>query len=77
MLAFLFDASAAPASRYTGSILYGVAYYEEYEPSDRLDADVQMMKSAGITVVRIGESTWGPLEPRDGVFDFSHIPLGG
>jgi len=65
--------NAAPASRYPGSILYGAAYYEEYEPYDRLDADVQMMKSAGITVVRIGESTWGTLEPRDGVFDYSHI----
>jgi beta-galactosidase len=64
---------AAPAARYPGSILYGAAYYEEYEPYNRLDADVQMMKSAGITVVRIGESTWGTLEPRDGVFDYSHI----
>lgn len=66
-------ANAAPASRYPGSILYGVAYYEEYEPYDRLDADVKLMKAAGINVVRIGESTWGTLEPRDGVFDFSHI----
>ena len=65
--------SAAPASRFTQPILYGVAYYEEYEPYDRLDADVQMMKSAGITAVRIAESTWGTLEPRDGVFDFSHV----
>ena len=55
------------------TILYGVAYYEEYAPYDRLNADVQMMKSAGITVVRIGESTWGTLEPQDGVFDYSHI----
>ncbi len=65
--------NAAQTSRFTPPIHYGVAYYEEYEPHDRLDADVQMMKSAGITVVRIGESTWGTLEPRDGVFDFSHI----
>src|SRR4051794_383570 len=54
-------------------ILYGAAYYEEYAPYDRLTADVQMMKSAGINVVRIGESTWGTLEPHDGVFDYSHI----
>lgn len=55
------------------AILYGAAYYEEYAPYDRLGADVQMMKSAGINVVRIGESTWGTLEPHDGVFDYSHI----
>jgi beta-galactosidase len=53
--------------------LYGAAYYEEYAPYDRLNADVEMMRSAGITVVRIAESTWGTLEPQDGVFDYSHI----
>jgi beta-galactosidase len=55
------------------TILYGAAYYEEYAPYDRLQADVQMMKSAGITVVRIAESTWGTLEPQDGIFDYSHL----
>ena len=53
--------------------LFGVAYYDEYMPYDRLEQDVRMMKEAGITVVRIGESTWSTMEPRDGVFDFSHI----
>jgi beta-galactosidase len=65
--------SSAQAPRHPGSILYGAAYYEEYEPYDRLDADVEMMKSAGISVVRIAESTWGTLEPQDGVFDYSHV----
>ena len=32
-----------------------------------------MMKEAGINVVRIAESTWGTLEPQDGVFDFTHV----
>ena len=54
-------------------LLYGVAYYDEYMPYDRLDKDVQMMKDAGINVVRIAESTWSTVEPQDGVFDFSHI----
>src|ERR1051325_3153489 len=54
-------------------LLYGVAYYDEYMPYERLDKDVQMMKDAGINVVRIAESTWSTLEPQDGVFDFSHI----
>jgi beta-galactosidase len=34
---------------------------------------VQMMKAAGINVVRIAESTWSTEEPEDGVYDFSHI----
>lgn len=55
------------------TILFGAAYYEEYSATDRLDEDVSMMKATGITVVRIAESTWGTLEPQDGVFDFSHV----
>jgi beta-galactosidase len=54
-------------------LLYGVAYYDEYMPYDRLDKDVAMMKAAGINVVRIAESTWSTLEPQEGVFDYSHI----
>lgn len=54
-------------------ILYGVAYYDEYMPYDRLDKDVEMMKAAGINVVRIAESTWSTCEPQEGVFDFSHV----
>ena len=53
------------------SILYGVAYYPEYMPYDRLDKDVDMMQKAGITVVRVGESTWSSWEPRDGDFQFA------
>ena len=53
------------------SVLYGVAYYPEYMPYDRLDEDVQLMQKAGITVVRVGESTWSSWEPRDGDFQFA------
>ncbi|RBP62863.1 hypothetical protein [Brenneria salicis] len=34
-------------------LLYGVAYYDEYMPYDRLNEDIRMMKAAGINVVRI------------------------
>ena len=53
------------------TVLYGVAYYPEYMPYDRLDKDVELMKQAGITVVRVGESTWSTWEPRDGDFQFA------
>ncbi len=52
------------------TVLYGVAYYSEYMPYDRLDADVDLMQKAGITVVRIGESSWGLWEPQDGKFEY-------
>lgn len=54
-------------------LLYGVAYYDEYMPYDRLETDIQMMKEAGINVVRIAESTWSTHEPQNGVFDFSSV----
>jgi beta-galactosidase len=53
------------------NILYGAAYYEEYMPYDRLEQDVQLMQQAGISVVRMGESSWGLWEPQDGHFDFA------
>ncbi len=53
------------------TILYGAAYYPEYMPYDRLDKDVELMQKAGLTVVRVGESTWSSWEPRDGDFQFA------
>lgn len=55
------------------NLLFGAAYYLEYMPYDRLEKDIQMMKDAGMNVVRIAESTWSTLEPREGEFDFSYI----
>src|SRR5512141_2855704 len=48
-------------------LLFGVAYYDEYMPYDRLDEDIRMMKDAGINVERIAESTWSTHEPQHGV----------
>ncbi|MBQ2667649.1 MAG: beta-galactosidase [Clostridia bacterium] len=54
-------------------LLYGVAYYDEYMPYERLEKDMEMMKAANINVIRIAESTWASEEPEDGVFDFTHV----
>ncbi len=54
-------------------ILYGVAYYYEYMPYERLEEDAKMMKECGINVVRICESTWGYYERQDGVFNFDNV----
>jgi beta-galactosidase len=53
------------------TILYGVSYYPEYMPDERLEKDVALMQEAGINVVRLGESTWSSWEPRDGEFHFA------
>ncbi len=57
------------------NVLYGAAYYNEYMPADlqpgRLEKDVALMKEAGISVVRMGESTWSLWEPKDGEFEYA------
>jgi beta-galactosidase len=60
------------------TVLYGAAYYNEYMPEDmpggraaRLEKDVELMKAAGLNVVRMGESTWSLWEPADGQFDYA------
>jgi beta-galactosidase len=57
------------------NVLYGAAYYNEYMPDDlqtgRLEKDVALMQQAGISVVRMGESTWSLWEPDDGKFDYA------
>jgi len=42
----------------TDTVLYEASYYHEYMPYERLDRDVELMRKAGVTVVRVGESTW-------------------
>ncbi|PKE27640.1 beta-galactosidase [Rahnella sp. AA] len=54
-------------------LYYGVAYYDEYMPVERLEKDIAMMLDAGINVVRIAESTWSTLEPAEGQYNFRHI----
>lgn len=53
------------------TVLYGASYYHEYMPAERLARDVELMKQAGLTVVRVGESTWSSWEPADGRFEFA------
>jgi beta-galactosidase len=54
-------------------VLYGVAYYAEYQPYDRLDRDLDLMSEAGLNVIRVGESVWSTWEPEDGRFDLDWL----
>jgi beta-galactosidase len=69
------DLTASPPGSVLPTILYGAAYYNEYMPADlqpgRLEKDVDLMKQADITVVRMGESTWSLWEPVDGKFEYA------
>ena len=70
----LLGQAAAPNAELP-NVLYGAAYYNEYMPADlqpgRLEKDVALMQRAGISVVRMGESTWSLWEPSDGTFDYA------
>ncbi|BDD01260.1 beta-galactosidase (plasmid) [Persicobacter psychrovividus] len=73
LLMLLFVNQAIAQNDKQDELLFGVAYYDEYMPTERLDKDIEMMKAAGINFVRIAESTWSTVEPADNVYDFSHI----
>ena len=73
LAAGLLSAASADEPVRLDTILYGASYYLEYMPVERLDKDVALMAKAGINFVRVGESTWGVLEPEDGRFDFAWL----
>ncbi|GAA2982904.1 beta-galactosidase [Microbacterium terrae] len=54
-------------------ILYGAAYYAEYHRTDRIDEDLDLMKAANFTVIRVGESVWSTWEPEDGRFELDWL----
>ncbi len=53
------------------TFLSGASYYHEYMPYERLEEDFGLMEEAGVTVIRVGESTWSGWEPREGEFAFA------
>lgn len=57
----------------TDHLLFGAAYYSEYLPYDRVEKDMEMMEKAGMNTIRIAESTWSTIEPKDDIFDFTHL----
>jgi hypothetical protein len=50
-------------------VLFGPAYYHEYQPYERLGGDIALMRKAQMSVVRVGESSWSRWEPEDGRID--------
>jgi beta-galactosidase len=62
---------------------FGVDYHPEQwvypyggtpeNPEGAWERDIDMMQTAGINVVRIGEFTWGLCEPEDGKYDFGWL----
>jgi beta-galactosidase len=54
-------------------VLFGAAYYHEYQPYERLKTDLDLMAEAKFTVIRVGESVWSTWEPENGRFDLDWL----
>ena len=57
-------------------VLFGAAYYHEYQPYERLKTDLDLMAEARFTVIRVGESVWSTWEPENGRFDLDWLAAG-
>lgn len=44
-------------------VLFGAAYYHEYQPDQPLDSDLDAMANASFSVIRVGESVWSTRRP--------------
>lgn len=53
-----------------GSMTAGVCYYPEHWPKKLWAEDLDRIKAAGLSVIRIAEFAWSLLEPEEGVFQF-------
>ncbi len=62
----------AASPRFSG-VLFGAAYYAEYQATDRLELDLDLMQQASFSVIRVGESVWSTWEPRDGEFELDWL----
>lgn len=54
-------------------VLFGAAYYHEYQPYERLKDDLDLMAEAHFTVIRVGESVWSTWEPDNGHFELDWL----
>ncbi len=54
-------------------VLFGAAYYHEYQPYERLKTDLDLMTEAKFTVIRVGESVWSTWEPENGRFELDWL----
>ena len=60
-------------ARLPAAVLFGAAYYHEYQPYDRLKTDLDLMAEAHFSVIRVGESVWSTWEPENGRFDLDWL----
>ncbi len=52
---------------------FGVCYYPEHWPAERWPVDADLMRQAGLSIVRIGEFAWAQMEPAENRFDWGWL----
>jgi beta-galactosidase len=57
----------------TDIFLYGASVYPEIQTKDKQIKMLDLFSKAGFTVLRLGESAWGNLEPAPGKFNFGWL----
>lgn len=62
-----------PVAGIGDKILFGAAYYPEYQPVERSAEDFRLMKAAGFNLIRVGESVWSTWQPREDQFDLEWL----
>lgn len=56
-----------------GDLLFGAAYYPEYQSVSHLEEDMRLMRQAHMNVIRVGEGSWSHWEPEDGIFNLDWL----
>jgi beta-galactosidase len=52
---------------------FGVSCYPELTPENEWSSDMETMRAAGLTVLRILDFAWSAVEPREGEYDFGWL----
>jgi beta-galactosidase len=68
-----FSSSPADLPAEKPGLLLGVAWYPEQWDEARWGIDLDLMRAAGIRMVRLAEYAWSRMEPREGRFDFDWL----
>ncbi len=55
------------------SLDFGAAYYPEHWPEAQWPRDIELMRAAGFTVVRLAEFAWSTMEPEEDRYDLDWL----
>lgn len=64
------------STSYSQQLFVGANYHPHDDKNpEKIKKDIELMKAAGFTVVRLGHLAWDSYEPSEGVFDFEWFDM--